>query len=80
MSGETLLPLSYQDSDVELRCKFDIYVWPKRKPLYVNNVINKIYILEMWELLDIMNSSIIQDIFKLPHFQNTYRINNIINI
>ena len=37
MTGETLLPLSYGNSDGELRCKFDIYVQPKRKPLYINN-------------------------------------------
>ena len=27
---------------------------PERKPLYVNNVINAIYMLEMWELGDIL--------------------------
>ena len=37
MTGEMLQPLSYQDSDGEPRCKFDIYVQPKWKPLYINN-------------------------------------------
>ena len=37
MTGETLQPLSYQDSDGEPRCKFDIYVQPKWKPLYIDN-------------------------------------------
>ena len=37
MTGETLLPLSFQDSDGEPRWKFDIYVRPKRKPLYIDN-------------------------------------------
>ena len=35
MTSETLQPLSHQGSDGEPSCKFDIYVWHKRKPLYI---------------------------------------------
>ena len=35
--------MSYRDLDGELRCKFDIYVRPIRKPLHVSNDIDEIY-------------------------------------
>ena len=39
-----------QDSDGELRCKFDICVPPEWQPQYVNNVIGEICIFKMWEI------------------------------
>ena len=36
MTGEMLQPLSYQDSDGEPRCKFNLYVQPKWKPPYID--------------------------------------------
>ena len=71
-TDETLKPLSYQDSDGELRSKFDICVTfarPDRQLRCAINVINVIYMLEMWELGDILNKLKMNDCQALPSEQ-----------